>query len=176
MIGGFIGVGGSEHLLETLVENGLAAGVIIGRAAGGLGIHIDGDFHTVAPPGHLHHTVLDEKPLMENGVHMGPGEKFAGPQFFVVAEGAGLVAALQHLVALPAVILLMGTVFQRVAQMAVHVDQFVGLHVGDIDHLVQIFKKTPLLRHTVFAPSLPSYAYGSLYPSSGPKIKGTFRL
>ena len=59
-------------------------------------------------------------------------------------------------IALPAAVLLMGTVFQRVAQMAIHIDQFVGLHVGDVDHLVQTFKKAPffIIRHTVSAPSL----------------------
>ena len=78
---------------------------------------------------------------------MGPGDKGSGPELLSVAKGAGDRRSLQDLVTRFPPVFFMRAVSQRFPQMTVHIYQFMGLWIGNINHLIQLFKKFPNVFH-----------------------------
>ena len=129
VVNGALRRGAGEDLLQALVQNGLAAGVIIGCSAHHVGVHVDGDLHPVLPAVVEKGAVLHQEALAQNRVFVGPGEEFPHLQVLVGAEIAGGAPPLQNRIAGLSHIVAVGRIAKRMAQMPVHEHKLIGLHI-----------------------------------------------
>ena len=78
-----------------------------------------------------------------------PFLKVSRHQFFIIAQRARLFAAHDQLVAFSSGQVLHGLKAIHFPGLFIHVQQFITIHVGNIDQLIHIFEKFPDLLHSV---------------------------
>ena len=81
------------------------------------------------------------------GIVITPFFKISRPQFFIIAKGARLFAALDQFVAFSSGQIFHGLKIIQLSRLFIHVQQFISVHVRDIDQLIHILKKFPDLLH-----------------------------